>query len=167
LIPPRLQGEGWPQVLEVRGEVFLPREGFEAINARALAEGSKTLANPRNAAAGSLRQLDPRVTAERPLEMFCYGFGIVEGGRLADTQSGSLALLTGWGLRISPELRVLEGVDACIAYHREIEGRRALLAYDIDGVVLKLDSLADQETMGFVSRAPAGPSPASFRPRRS
>ena len=86
--------------------------------------------------------------------MFCYGFGIVEGGRLPDTQSGSLALLKGWGLRISPELRVLEGVDACIAYHREIEGRRARLAYDIDGVVLKLDSLAEQETMGFVSRAP-------------
>jgi len=153
-IPLRLQGDGWPEVLEVRGEVFLPRDGFEAINARALTEGGKTFANPRNAAAGSLRQLDPRVTAERPLAMFCYGFGIVEGGRLADTQSGSLALLKGWGLRISPELRVLEGVDACIAYHREIEGQRARLAYDIDGVVLKLDSLAEQETMGFVSRAP-------------
>jgi DNA ligase (NAD+) len=153
-IPLRLQGEGWPEVLEVRGEVFMPREGLEAINARALAEGGKIFANPRNAAAGSLRQLDPRVTAERPLEMFCYGFGIVEGGRLADTQSGSLALLKDWGLRISPELRVLEGVEPCIAYHREIEGRRARLAYDIDGVVLKLDSLADQEAMGFVSRAP-------------
>jgi DNA ligase (NAD+) len=153
-IPLRLQGEGWPEVLEVRGEVFMPREGLEAINARALAEGGKIFANPRNAAAGSLRQLDPRVTAERLLEMFCYGFGIVEGGRLADTQSGSLALLKDWGLRISPELRVLEGVEPCIAYHREIEGRRARLAYDIDGVVLKLDSLADQEAMGFVSRAP-------------
>jgi DNA ligase (NAD+) len=86
--------------------------------------------------------------------MFCYGFGVIEGGQLADTQSGSLALLKQWGLRISPELRVLEGVDACIAYHREIEGRRAGLAYDIDGVVFKLDSLAEQETMGFVSRAP-------------
>lgn len=164
-IPLRLQGDGWPEVLEVRGEVFLPRGGFEAINTRALAEGGKTFANPRNAAAGSLRQLDPRVTAERPLEMFCYGFGIVEGGRLADTQSGSLALLKGWGLRISPELRVLEGVDACVAYHREIEGRRARLAYDIDGVVLKLDSLADQETMGFVSRAPRWAVACKFPPQ--
>ncbi|MGA7979316.1 MAG: NAD-dependent DNA ligase LigA [Chromatiaceae bacterium] len=153
-IPLRLQGGEWPALLEVRGEVFLPRAGFEAINARALAEGGKTFANPRNAAAGSLRQLDPRVTAERPLEMFCYGFGVVEGGRLADTQSASLALLKGWGLRVSPELLVLEGVDACITYHKEIGERRDRLAYDIDGVVFKLDSLAEQDALGFVSRAP-------------
>jgi DNA ligase (NAD+) len=164
-IPLRLQGEGWPDLLEVRGEVFLPRAGFEAINARARADGGKAFANPRNAAAGSLRQLDPRVTASRPLEMFCYGFGLVEGGRLADTQSGSLALLKDWGLRISPELRVVQGVEACIAYHREIEGRRDQLPYDIDGVVLKLDALAEQEAMGFVSRAPRW-WPVADRPMR-
>jgi len=153
-VPLRLQGEGWPALLEVRGEVFLPKAGFASINARAREEGGKTFANPRNAAAGSLRQLDPAITAQRPLEMFCYGFGAVEDGTLAPTHGESMELLRGWGLRTSPELRVLDGVDACIAYHREIEARRDALDYDIDGVVLKVDSLADQEVLGFVSRAP-------------
>jgi DNA ligase (NAD+) len=153
-IPLRLQGKGWPSLLEVRGEVFLPKAGFEAINAKARAEGGKVFANPRNAAAGSLRQLDPRVTAERPLTLFCYGFGAVEGGSLAETQSGSLRLLKAWGLPISPELKVLHGVDACIDYHRAIESRRDALDYDIDGVVLKVDDLEDQRALGYVSRAP-------------
>ncbi|MEA3276277.1 MAG: NAD-dependent DNA ligase LigA [Pseudomonadota bacterium] len=153
-VPLRLEEEDWPALLEVRGEVFLPKAGFEAINARARDEGGKTFANPRNAAAGSLRQLDPRITAERPLDMFCYGFGAVEGGALADTQRGSLALIKRWGLRISPELKVLEGVDDCIGYHREIAARRDTLDYDIDGVVFKVNGLADQEALGFVSRAP-------------
>ncbi|MCG6862201.1 MAG: NAD-dependent DNA ligase LigA [Chromatiaceae bacterium] len=153
-VPLRLQGEGWPALVEVRGEVFLPKAGFEAINARAREEGGKTFANPRNAAAGSLRQLDPGVTAQRPLDLFCYGFGAVQDGTLPPTHSESLALLKSWGLRTSPELRVLEGVGASIAYHEEIKSRRDALGYDIDGVVFKVDSLADQEALGFVSRAP-------------
>jgi len=153
-VPLRLQGEGWPETMEVRGEVFLPKAGFEAINARAREEGSKTFANPRNAAAGSLRQLDPAITAQRPLDMLCYGFGAVEGGTLAATQGESMALLRSWGLRASPELRVLDGVDACIAFHEEVLARRDALDYDIDGVVFKVDSLADQETLGSVSHHP-------------
>jgi DNA ligase (NAD+) len=153
-VPLRLLGEGWPALIEVRGEVVLPRAGFESLNARAREEGGKTFANPRNAAAGSLRQLDPRVTATRPLEMLCYGFGLVEGGRLAETQGGTLALLRAWGLRTSSHLRVVHGAEGAIAYHREIGALRDRLDYDIDGVVLKVDALADQERLGFVSRAP-------------
>jgi len=153
-VPLRLRGEGWPELMEVRGEVFLPKTGFEAINAKARKDGTKTFANPRNAAAGSLRQLDPRITAQRPLVMFCYGFGAVQGGTLAPTQSGGLELLRDWGLRVSPALEVLDGVDACIAYHRQILARRDALDYDIDGVVFKVNDLADQETLGFVARAP-------------
>ena len=153
-IPLRLLGAGWPQLLEVRGEVFLPKAGFAAINERARREGGKVFANPRNAAAGSLRQLDPRITAQRPLTLFCYGFGAVAGGELAATQSESLRRLRDWGLPISPELRVLEGVEACIAYHRALGERREALDYDIDGVVFKLDDLADQARLGFVARAP-------------
>jgi DNA ligase (NAD+) len=153
-VPLRLNGEGWPRLLEVRGEVFLPKAGFAAINARAREEGSKEFANPRNAAAGSLRQLDPRITATRPLTLFCYGFGAVESGELAETQSGSLALLRRWGLRVSPEMRVLEGIDACLDYHRSVGERRDALEYEIDGVVYKVDSLAAQERLGFVARAP-------------
>ena len=153
-VPLRLQGMDWPALMEVRGEVILPRAGFEAVNTKAREEGGKTFANPRNAAAGSLRQLDPEITAQRPLEMFCYGLGAVQDGGLAPTQGESLALLKRWGLRTSPELRVLDGIDACIAYHGEIEARRDTLDYEIDGVVIKVDSIADQEALGFVARAP-------------
>jgi len=153
-VPLRLRGEGWPTLMEVRGEVFLTKTGFEAINAKAREEGGKTFANPRNAAAGSLRQLDPGITARRPLTMLCYGVGAVRDGAPVSTHGGRLALLKGWGLRISPELRVLDGIEACIAYHQEIETQRDALDYDIDGVVFKVDSLADQETLGFVARAP-------------
>ena len=153
-IPLRLIGEGWPRLLEVRGEIFMPKAGFDALNARMRDEGGKTFANPRNAAAGSLRQLDPRIAATRPLEMFCYGTGQVEGGELGATQSGSLAMLRGWGLRVSPEMRVVDGVDCCIAYHREIGARRDRLPYDIDGVVFKVDDRSAQQALGFVSRAP-------------
>ncbi|MGB4334761.1 MAG: NAD-dependent DNA ligase LigA [Chromatiaceae bacterium] len=153
-VPLRLRGEGWPGLLEVRGEVFLPKSGFEAINAQARGEGGKVFANPRNAAAGSLRQLDPRITAKRPLTLFCYGFGAVERGSLALTQSASLERLRGWGLPVSPKMRVVEGIEACLAYHAAMGDSRAGLDYDIDGVVFKVDSLADQERLGFVARAP-------------
>jgi DNA ligase (NAD+) len=153
-VPLHLRGEGWPGFLEVRGEVFLPKSGFEAINAQARGEGGKVFANPRNAAAGSLRQLDPRITAKRPLTLFCYGFGAVERGSLALTQSASLERLRGWGLPVSPKMRVVEGIETCLAYHAAMGDSRAGLDYDIDGVVFKVDSLADQEQLGFVARAP-------------
>ncbi|HSO80658.1 MAG TPA: NAD-dependent DNA ligase LigA, partial [Chromatiaceae bacterium] len=153
-VPLRLRGEGWPGLLEVRGEVFLPKSGFEALNEQARREGGKIFANPRNAAAGSLRQLDPRITAQRPLTLYCYGFGAVERGSLAPTQSASLERLRGWGLPVSPKMRVLEGIAACIAYHAALGDQRAGLDYDIDGAVFKVDDLADQERLGFVARAP-------------
>jgi DNA ligase (NAD+) len=153
-IPLHLRGEGWPSLLEVRGEVFLPKAGFEALNERARREGGKVFANPRNAAAGSLRQLDPRITAQRPLTLFCYGFGAFAGGDLAATHSASLERLRGWGLPISPEMRLLEGIEACIGYYQAMGLRRDVLDYDIDGVVFKVDALADQARLGFVARAP-------------
>ena len=153
-VPLRLRGEGWPGLLEVRGEVFLPKSGFEALNEQARREGGKIFANPRNAAAGSLRQLDPRITAQRPLTLYCYGFGAVEQGSLAPTQSASLERMRGWGLPVSPKMRVLEGIAACIAYHAALGDQRAGLDYDIDGAVFKVDDLADQERLGFVARAP-------------
>jgi DNA ligase (NAD+) len=153
-VPLRLSGHGYPRQLEVRGEVYLPRSGFEALNQRALASGGKTFANPRNAAAGSLRQLDPRITASRPLAMFCYGFGQVEGGELPDTHSGVMQRFIDWGLRVSPELATVRGPAGCLAYHRALEQRRDNLDYDIDGAVFKVDPLRQQRELGFVSRAP-------------
>jgi DNA ligase (NAD+) len=153
-VPLRLHGTGWPRVLEVRGEVFLPHAGFEALNQRMRREGGKTFVNPRNAAAGSLRQLDSRVTAGRPLALFCYGFGELSDGPLAATHSASIARLRDWGLPVSPELRTVRGVAGCLAYYRAIGERRDRLDYDIDGVVYKLDELAAQRRLGYVSRAP-------------
>lgn len=153
-VPLRLLGGGWPRVLEVRGEIFMPRKGFEELNRRQREQGEKTFANPRNAAAGSLRQLDSRITARRPLAMYCYGLGEVSGPPLSPSHSGGMALLREWGLPVSPELKVVTGLDACAAYFADIGARRATLAYDIDGVVFKVDSIVDQQTLGFVSRAP-------------
>ncbi len=153
-VPLRLLGEGWPRVLEVRGEVFMPRKGFDRLNAGQRAAGDKTFANPRNAAAGSLRQLDPAVTAKRPLAMFCYGLGLVDGHAMRDSHAANMALLKDWGLPVSPELQVVDGLAGCAAYFADIGGRRAELAYDIDGVVFKVDSVADQATLGAVARAP-------------
>ena len=153
-VPLCLKGEGWPAVLEVRGEIFMPRRGFEELNRRQRELGEKTFANPRNAAAGSLRQLDSRITATRPLAMYCYGLGEVSGDGLAPTHSASMALLGQWGLPVSPELRVATGLDACAAVFAEIGERRDRLPYDIDGVVFKVDSISDQQELGFVSRAP-------------
>lgn len=153
-VPLRLLGHGWPNVLEVRGEVFMPKAGFERFNAKAREAGEKEFVNPRNAAAGSLRQLDPNITATRPLDMFCYGFGEIEGGPLADTHSAGIAMLAQWGLRTSPELKVLTGIDQCTEYFEQIALRRDGLEYDIDGVVFKVDLLEDQDRLGFVARSP-------------
>jgi DNA ligase (NAD+) len=153
-VPLRLLGSGWPRVLEVRGEVYMPKRGFGALNARAREQGEKTFANPRNAAAGSLRQLDPRVTAARPLAMYCYGVGEIEGGDVAPTHSGTMRRLAQWGLRISPELATVSGARGCLDYYCQIGARREGFDYDIDGVVFKVDELALQRQLGFVARAP-------------
>jgi DNA ligase (NAD+) len=153
-VPLKLRGHGYPRVLEARGEVFMPVSGFERMNREAIERGEKTFVNPRNAAAGALRQLDPRITATRPLEIFFYGVGAVEGGRLPGRHSELLAVLRGWGLRTCQEIRVERGVDGLLAYYRRIGAKRAALPYQIDGVVYKVDSLAQQRDLGFVARAP-------------
>ncbi|HEY4294018.1 NAD-dependent DNA ligase LigA [Luteibacter sp.] len=153
-IPLRLRGEGWPRVLEVRGEVIMPRVAFEAFNERARAAGEKPLANPRNGAAGSLRQLDPAVTAKRPLAFFAYAVGRVQEGDLPETHSATLAKLREWGFPVSPEVSTAKGFEGLVAYYRRIGEKRDSLPYDIDGVVYKLDDYEGQEEMGFVSRAP-------------
>ncbi len=153
-IPLRLLGEDYPAILEVRGEIFMPKAGFETLNARAREAGEKTFVNPRNAAAGSLRQLDPRITATRPLAFYSYGFGEVEPGPVAASQSGGLGKLRTWGLPVSPELAVVQGVSGCLDYYQRIALRRDQLAYDIDGVVFKVDALDLQRRLGFVSKAP-------------
>jgi len=153
-IPLRLVGKDYPGILEVRGEVFMSRKGFEALNKTQRDNNDKTFANPRNAAAGSLRQLDPRITATRPLEMICYGVGRVEGKTLPGKHSEILADLRLWGIRTSAETRVATGIEECIRYYSDILRRREKLNYDIDGVVYKVDSMEQQSALGFVSRAP-------------
>jgi DNA ligase (NAD+) len=153
-VPLRLRGKDYPSVLEVRGEIYMPRAGFEALNARAKQTGQKTFANPRNAAAGSLRQLDPRVTANRPLQMFAFGVGEMRGRRMPGTHSAMLARLREWGLRTNSLSAVVQGAEGCLDYYRRMARRRAQLPYDIDGVVYKVDELKLQEELGFVARAP-------------
>jgi len=153
-VPLHLSGGGWPSLLEVRGEVYMPKAEFLAFNERLRREEKKPFANPRNAAAGSLRQLDPRITAQRPLAMFCYGLGRMEGGESPASHSAAMDWLGEFGLRVQPERRVLTGVQACLDYHRSIGERRESLDYDIDGVVFKVDSYRRQQALGFVSRAP-------------
>ncbi len=154
VIPQTLKGEGWPEVLEVRGEVYMARADFEAYNADARLHDGKVLANPRNAAAGSLRQLDPKMSAKRKLSFYAYGIGQVDGGELPPTHSATLAQLRAWGFPVSDLCQVVEGADGLLAYYRDIGERRDGLAFDIDGVVYKLDDRAGQEQMGFVARAP-------------
>ena len=153
-LPMKLRADRPPPVLEVRGEVFMPLAGFERFNKEAIARGEKTLVNPRNAAAGSLRQLDPRMTAARPLDLFIYGLGIVEGGDLPTQHSAILQALRHWGFKICPQSRVVEGTDGCLDYYREMGALRPKLPYQIDGVVYKVDDLDLQRQLGFVSRAP-------------
>ena len=152
-VPLKLQGKGWPAVLEVRGEVFMSKEGFERLNAAQAEIGGKTFANPRNAAAGSLRQLDSKITASRPLEFCCYGVGQVSEA-IADTHIGTLEKLKGWGMPISRELRHAAGIKECLDYYRDIGKRRNALPYEIDGVVFKVNSLASQRELGFRAREP-------------
>mgnify|MGYP000219931502 CR=1 FL=1 len=149
----RLEGRGIPAVLEVRGEIYLSHRGFAALNAQAHDSGQKGFVNPRNAAAGSLRQLDPRLTAKRPLAFYAYGLGEVGEG-FADTQAAAMKKLKTIGIPVSPELRRLTGIDACLAYYANILARRDSLPYEIDGVVFKVERREQQETLGFVSRAP-------------
>jgi len=153
-VPLRLLGEGWPQRLEVRGEIYMPRAGFERLNELARAAGEKTFVNPRNAAAGSLRQLDPSVTAKRPLEFCCYSTGVVEGGELPDSHIERLRTLNSWGLKINPEMQRVDGLEGCRESYRRLAEKRDQLPYDIDGIVFKLDRLEQQEALGYVARAP-------------
>nr|BFE90113.1 NAD-dependent DNA ligase LigA [Pseudomonas brassicacearum subsp. brassicacearum] len=152
-IPLKLQGSGWPPLLEVRGEVYMSKAGFERLNATQLEAGGKTFANPRNAAAGSLRQLDSKITANRPLEFCCYGIGQVTAD-IADTHIGNLKQLKAWGLPISRELKLAHGIDECLDYYRDIGERRNALPYEIDGVVFKVNSIASQRELGFRAREP-------------
>ncbi|WP_342163191.1 NAD-dependent DNA ligase LigA [Methylobacterium sp. SD21] len=152
-IPRKLKGGGWPEVCEVRGEVYLSHADFAAINARQEAAGKPLFANPRNAAAGSLRQLDPAVTASRPLRFFTYAWGDVSES-LADTQTGVLERFTSWGLPVNPRTRTFTDTEGMLAHYRGIAAERADLGYDIDGVVYKVDDIALQKRLGFVSRSP-------------
>lgn len=152
-VPLRLRGDA-PAVIEVRGEVFMPKAAFEKYNDWAREHGEKTLANPRNGAAGSLRQLDPRVTAQRPLAFYAYALGEVEGTTLPATHSKTLAWLRELGFPVSAEVDVATGAEGLLAYYRRVGDKRNALPYDIDGVVYKLDRYDQQRAMGFVSRAP-------------
>jgi len=153
-VPLRLNGTGWPARLDVRGEVFMPVAGFEAMNRLAAKRGEKVFVNPRNAAAGSLRQLDPRIAAARPLDVFFYGAIVDELTHAPETHGAVLQLLRDWGLRTSPEFTVVEGVDGLLAYYERIGRKRASLPYQIDGVVYKVDRLDQQRRLGFIARAP-------------
>ena len=153
-VPHRLKGEGWPEVLEVRGEVFLPVEGFEQVNAAQVEAGKEPFANPRNAAAGSLRQKDPRVTAQRPLGMLVHGFGAWRGGAQPKSQSETYELMRSWGLPVSDHYKVVDGMDAVREYIAEYGENRHGTPYEIDGVVVKVDQFALQRRLGSTSRAP-------------
>ncbi len=152
-IPLTLLGHDYPDVLEVRGEIFMPREGFNRLNQRALAAGEKTFANPRNAAAGSLRQLDPKITASRPLSFFSYGTGEISAS-IGSSHSQVMSVLKNWGLTVTPELTVQTGQQSFKSTYDAIARKRDNLPYDIDGVVFKVDDLELQKQLGFVSRAP-------------
>ncbi len=152
-VPALLAATGWPAVIEIRGEVYMERTGFFALNAERMAEGEPAFANPRNAAAGSLRQLDPSITARRPLKFFAYAWGEADGA-FADTHAGALAQFRRWGFAVNERSRLCRGVAAVLAYYHEIAADRAALPYDIDGVVYKVNDLELQERLGMVSRAP-------------
>ncbi len=153
-IPLHLRGTDYPPVVEVRGEIYMDKKGFQKLNQRQEKAEEKVFANPRNAAAGSLRQLDPKITATRPLAIYCYSVGKVEGIDLPDKHYDILMLLKDWGLPVSKEVRIKKGADGCLVYYKLIEKKRQSLPYEIDGVVYKVNDLKQQEELGFVSRAP-------------
>ncbi|STX50847.1 DNA ligase [Legionella busanensis] len=153
-VPLKLMIKNPPAFIEVRGEVYMPKAGFEALNERALEAGEKTFANPRNAAAGSLRQLNPQITASRPLAIYYYGIGTYEGSSLPNSHFEQLQLLHHMGFRISPENKQAKGLDGCLAYYESMANKRLSLPYEIDGVVYKLDSITQQQELGYVARAP-------------
>ncbi len=153
-VPLHLRGDNFPRVLEVRGEVFMTEEGFQRLNEEQVRRERKPFANPRNAAAGGLRQLDPSITAERPLTMVCYGVGDVREGWLPSTHTEILARLKHWGFKVSPEVAVVQGVEGCRNYYSQMLARRESLGYAIDGVVFKVNDVAEQQQLGTVSRAP-------------
>jgi DNA ligase (NAD+) len=153
-LPLRLDLKKPPRLLEVRGEVLMFRRDFEAINKRALEAGEKTFVNPRNSAAGALRQLDPALTAQRRLSFFAYGIGAFEGYEPPATHSKLLDQLGTMGLPVAKDRRVVKGLEGLLDFYRDVGARRAKLAYDIDGVVYKVNRYAEQERLGFVSRAP-------------
>ena len=153
-IPLKLQGDNYPDMLEVRGEVYMPLQGFSDLNKKARAEEEKIFANPRNAAAGSLRQLDSKITATRPLAMYCYTVGEVSNGSIGESQWEMLQHFKRWGLRVNDQVKCVTGINACWQYYLQLEKKRSKLSYDIDGVVFKVNSFALQQRLGFVSRAP-------------
>ena len=153
-IPLQLLMDNPPARLEVRGEVFMPHAGFERLNQQALEKGEKTFANPRNAAAGSLRQLDPKITSKRPLVLNAYGIGIAEGVDLPNTHYDRLQWLKSIGIPVNPEIRLCNGIDEVLDFYRDIQNKRSSLGYDIDGTVLKINDIALQEKLGFISKAP-------------
>ncbi|WP_273381765.1 NAD-dependent DNA ligase LigA [Actinobacillus porcinus] len=153
-IPLQLLTDNPPARLEVRGEVFMPQAGFERLNETALAKGEKTFANPRNAAAGSLRQLDPKITSQRPLTLNAYGIGVAEGVELPDTHYARLQWLKSLGIPVNPEIQLCDGVEKVLNFYRTIQQKRPNLGYDIDGTVLKINSIALQQELGFIAKAP-------------
>jgi DNA ligase (NAD+) len=152
-IPHKLGGSDWPEVIEIRGEVYLGHAEFAALNEAAAAAGQKTYANPRNAAAGSLRQIDPKITAQRPLRFFAYAWGLVSAP-FAETQWGALRRLKEWGFPVTPQSECVKGAEGLLEAYRKMEAERPHLGFDIDGVVYKVDRLDWQQRLGFVSRAP-------------
>ena len=153
-VPLKLRGKDYPREIEIRGEVFMNSAGFDKLNAEAEKRGEKVFVNPRNAAAGSLRQLDSKITAKRPLMFYAYSIGVVTEGKLPSDHYQQLAKLTDWGLPLCPETKLVEGEKAALDYYQDILERRSSLKYEIDGVVIKLNNKAMQERLGFVARAP-------------
>jgi DNA ligase (NAD+) len=166
-VPLRLVGEDVPETLEVRGEVYISHAGFEELKQQAEANGQKPPVNPRNAAAGSLRQLDPGITAQRPLEMFCYGTGKVTGGSLAATHTGTLNQLKAWRLPVYEDVKCVSGLAGCRGYFDHYERLRDDLPFDIDGVVFKVNRLDQQQRMGSTRRAPSWAIARKFKPEES
>ncbi len=153
-IPLKLRGNDWPARLEVRGEVFMPKAGFEKLNELARQKGDKVFVNPRNAAAGSLRQLDSRITASRPLSFYAYSVGVVQGAELAGSHYERFLQIKSWGLPMCPETKRVDNLAEVKAYYQDILARRDALPYEIDGVVIKIYDITIQERLGFVARAP-------------